>query len=60
MVPQDVLKTKDYMCLVEKEESRQLVWTVIFMVVEEIWKVFMIVCCAGTRKDKIHGLESSP
>lgn len=54
MVPHDVQKKTNHMCLVDKEETQQLELTMIGMALEEIWNV--IVCCVGAGKDKSHGI----
>ena len=57
MIPHDVIKVVDYMCLIEGKENQQLVWIVILMTVEEVWN--MLTCCAGADEGNIYEIGSS-
>lgn len=57
MVPQDVMKIVDYMCLVERKEDYQFVWIVIFMAVNEIWNMVMFVLSENTNKGNNSEME---
>ena len=57
MVPQDVIKVANYMCLVEGKHNQQLVWIVILMTIEEVWN--MLNCCAGVDEGKHYKIGSN-
>lgn len=59
MIPQEMMKEINHLCLIVRTKHQQLVWIVFFMATEEVWNMLMFICCVGTRRDKSSKIGSS-